>query len=482
MFIFAVISTLSAVPHLMRLRDGADSFSCSGYNGEVRCSDIVRRKDSYVDVHLGSCNNSCAGKLGYCHAGVTEVQLLVGDCDYGTLSTLSWVNATQPPGSDCKGDTDFVFIMRDRGCISNVTVRSVENNVTLNFIDYSSAGLQTNILLNLTCPGIEQAALRDIVKCTAYSGHQGTYTSKFTFFNASNDISRVTFLDTKTGTASGDTWTPPVTHYFTEFQYTLPVGLVDNLKLAYEVQHFSGGTWVAGPRVNMGLSNVAPLPPKIKPTDGSTALCTNLTRDTWKCEVQVRDDLGPVRWSTPAWQDFDVTYNVTGCELWEVEVYGYEAIGPAAFSFNFTRLQACIYKDLNVSLSVLTDSQLLSSGVMELYSPGLVTMAPPTLAPTPEPTPPHTPTPTFPHKDKASHDMLYAGFGAAALVLLVIGFGFFLRLHYKKDIEEAGTWCQLGPDKSEGPVKEVVVDEEGPTTQMAEMGALNADYTELLAE
>eukprot|EP01059_Diplonema_ambulator_P008547 TRINITY_DN181_c1_g2_i1.p1 TRINITY_DN181_c1_g2~~TRINITY_DN181_c1_g2_i1.p1 ORF type:complete len:509 (+),score=115.55 TRINITY_DN181_c1_g2_i1:34-1527(+) len=471
---FLVLALLSGgagatLPQLLSVKATDPEFSCTGYGGlNVQCdSDIYRSGSSiFYSLQLGSCKDSCAGVEGTCHEGEMTMTQLFGSCAYGSSSSIPWNNVSQT--TMCQGDTDFFVRVPAMGCASHVVVTSSENNVTLEFNDYSSTNLPADVLFDLSCPGVENARLRDVVNCGAYSGHDADGYAALSFFNTSGNERRVVFLP-GTGTASNGVWSPPSNLFILNFTFTVPDEYTDYLDFTYQIEHMVRNAWSPLAPVNIMLSNKPPLPPVLPPSSGSIFTCTATSIEDWECVVYVRDSMGPVLHGNTPWTAFDVQYTTNGCLETDILISNYTLVNITTFSFMIKRVVTCYYWDLQLTLNISTDDGTIGHRDGDaIVHTGMVLRAP--IIRTPTPTDPPTPTPTFPKKSLADHSTLYIVFGGLFAGLVLFGS---IYVAYKRYATESkvGTFVVLGEgkDKSVGGPVIPVIDEEGPTTQMKDI-------------
>eukprot|EP01064_Diplonema_japonicum_P034589 TRINITY_DN7221_c0_g1_i1.p1 TRINITY_DN7221_c0_g1~~TRINITY_DN7221_c0_g1_i1.p1 ORF type:complete len:506 (+),score=75.17 TRINITY_DN7221_c0_g1_i1:2259-3776(+) len=479
-----VSAQLEGLPQLMKMtRTSGESCTAYGDGKVVECQNSSRIQPAYYKMHLGSCADSCAGSDGRCHRGTTNVTSLYGDCGFGgsNKELVIWQDAspTIPP---CQGKDDFFFSLQYTGCIALVTLYSAENDAMIEFTDFASADATANALMGLSCPGVKQAKLRDTVRCTAMSAHEtGPGDQLFTFFDKSGDERRVVFPGPfEMGTAQNGVWSPERNQYQFDFDFVVPTENVGMLGMDYQIEHLVRNAWVpVQDKVHISLSKTAPYPPVIQPTEGSIIFCDVDNIESWTCTVQMRDDVGPVQMGDKPWNEYTVGHSTNGCIETDIIVGNYSLVNVSTFTFEIKREVTCYYWDLKMALNVSINGNPIghyNEGGSLVHTDLLLT-APIVL--TPVPTSPPTPTPTFPKKDD-NKDTIYWVFSILFGVMVISGLSYVMyKRRQRKQKENTGTWCVLGEGEGingKGGAVVPIIDEEGPTSQMQDMGNINVMY------
>eukprot|EP01064_Diplonema_japonicum_P027638 TRINITY_DN4033_c0_g1_i3.p1 TRINITY_DN4033_c0_g1~~TRINITY_DN4033_c0_g1_i3.p1 ORF type:complete len:433 (+),score=50.07 TRINITY_DN4033_c0_g1_i3:399-1697(+) len=334
------------------------------------------------------------------------------------------------------------------GCVMEVGIFSKEDGKTLFITDFAYKGNTPNVIFNIVCNGIDSAPLRSAVTCTALTGQQPK-NGNITFTTIDTTTRSIAWL-ASTGTPGDVKWTPTSNVIFTlGFRYVLPAEFVDFLDLSYQFE--IEGSVHEDPQT-VRILNKPPPAPLLNPTPSSRIMC-----NTWDngaaflCNVEMRDDIGPVRVveKTP-WDKFNFLITTEGCSSTGMKIAGFKAGVASNFDFEVRRLTPCAVVDINVTISAKIEgkvlSRLLENGSyahtpFEFSGEAVTPTAVPTTAPTPAP---H-------HKSGELKDI--------EIVLAVLGSGVFIatiiyciRVHRQKTDEKqrAESWAPI-LNESESP-------------------------------
>eukprot|EP01060_Flectonema_neradi_P000704 TRINITY_DN10436_c0_g3_i3.p1 TRINITY_DN10436_c0_g3~~TRINITY_DN10436_c0_g3_i3.p1 ORF type:complete len:950 (+),score=169.36 TRINITY_DN10436_c0_g3_i3:103-2850(+) len=487
-------------------KEGNTKWGCQSSSEylNISCNPIVRKGSTsaiLVELYKDECPSDASCQIS-CPGGTTTMTVLQGPCT--SQSDIPWGKASRGKPCDAGSPPQPDFVtgnIRTSGCITQWRlVDSFGGLIMFNDFDISSS--ETTRLGLIDCPGIDDAILRETVKCTAYSWGD----SQLTSFDSSQF--RFVSMETSMGGAASNPQVIAVQgqRIMLEFDYTIQALPTDaSTEFRYAVHYHKSGKDAVYPTRSQILSTVPHrVLPTMSPGVESTIRCVNVTDFSSSanflhtCTVVTLDSVGPL--NAESLTDFNLTITVGEHPRCAPTLSNFFDIVPGTFKFNVSRSGDHVCNgDVMTVISMMLDGEYITTWnkdgdkvrepvVIDDIGPPVPktdappTHAPPTAVPTAEPTAaPPTPAPptrspytmspptAAPEEKSNKAEMVYGTLAIITGILFIVALTYLLVRNRQKQI--AGTFSIIGNGDNGGNSEYwqgtvPIYEDEGPSTQL----------------
>ena len=322
-----------------------------------------------------------------CPGGDMSTDVKFGKCP--PIDKAPWIRNLIVPN----GTAQFLSpIVTTSGCITDFSIEDSFGGI-IEFTLYSVSSSFTSELSEITCPGISDASLRDVIKCTAIASHNSELTSF-------DEIDKIKFTPASGGMVSSSSY-PRIAgqNVLFEFDYKISAYPSSSLAMNYTMFYISQGGIKNYPPMLVTLDTSSHSLPDIKPSSDSLLQCDyssdnstvgDETKFTHSCNVSMNDAIGPVSYRLSV---FDISVSTMNQHVpCQSSFTSPQLLADGVFTFDVVREGLCLgniptfvqIQIDNQNITAVDDKGIKSHNGIVLWDQGgplPLTPAPPTVTP-----------------------------------------------------------------------------------------------------